>query len=177
MKSNNNEIQTYKIDFFNTNSITSQKEFKLFKNMLGKQIKTNNLNIPAWKEKLISVDWQSAIIVEAGILLESFGYKWWDKQEKDIKNVKEKLINILHFLLSEIAYCHKNVTIKSFDKFYNESLMDKKFDIKDDYMFKDYLLTLIYFRKDIFEQFFYLAKLFKYVGMDLDEIEFMIIKD
>ena len=164
------EFHTYKVDCFGTNSITSQKEFSLFQKIFNKQIELNNLTYPAWKEKLNSVDWQSAVLVEAGELLESFGYKWWKKQERDIENVKVELIDILHFLLSDLAYYHKNVAIKAFDKFYNEGFMEDKFDIKNDYMFKDYLLTLIYFRRDIIEQFFYLAKLFKYVGMDFDEV-------
>jgi len=166
------EFHSYKVDCFGTNNITSKKEFSLFQKMLNKQIELNNLTYPAWKEKLSSIDWQSAVLVEAGKLLESFGYKWWKKQEKDIENVKVELIDILHFLLSDLAYYHKNVTTEAFDEFYNRGFLNDSLDIEKDFSFKRYLLKLLHFsvNKEIEAQFFYLAKLFKYTGMDFDEV-------
>lgn len=46
-------------------------------------------------------NWNNAIIVESGELLDSLGYKWWKKQEPDMDNVKVEAIDLLHFVISE----------------------------------------------------------------------------
>ncbi|MDD2290634.1 MAG: dUTP diphosphatase [Aliarcobacter sp.] len=46
-------------------------------------------------------NWNSAIIVESGELLESAGFKWWKKQVPDMENVKVEAIDLLHFVISE----------------------------------------------------------------------------
>lgn len=45
-------------------------------------------------------NWNNAIIVESGELLESLGYKWWKKQVPDMENVKVEAIDLLHFVIS-----------------------------------------------------------------------------
>lgn len=45
-------------------------------------------------------NWNNAIIVESGELLESLGYKWWKKQVPDMENVKIETIDLLHFVIS-----------------------------------------------------------------------------
>jgi len=166
-----------KISFKERNYMNDGR-FILFKKMLNKQEELNNLTYPAWKEKLTTVDWQSAILVEAGELLESFGYKWWKKQDRDIENVKVELIDILHFLLSNLLclISEKNIEylkIYAFKEFYEEGFKDSSLDIKNDLQFKKTLLKLVHSNEnigDIIFQFFLLAKLFKYVGMDFDEV-------
>ena len=167
---NNNEAQTYKIVSLNEEKIKKQKEFILFKKMLNKQEELNNLTYPKWKEELTLFDWQSAVLVEAGELLESFGYKWWKKQNKDMENVKVELIDILHFLLSNLSYYPKESEFYIFNGFYNEGFLDDNFDIENDLDFKKNVLYLVSEISEIKEQFFYLAKLFKYTGMDFNEV-------
>lgn len=45
-------------------------------------------------------NWNSAIIVESGELLESLGFKWWKHQIPDMENVKVEAIDLLHFVIS-----------------------------------------------------------------------------
>jgi len=75
------KIKSYKIVFTN-DSIKKEEEYRLFQKMLDKQTKLNDLTFPTWKKDLTTVDWQCAIVAEAGELLESFGYKWWKKRKK-----------------------------------------------------------------------------------------------
>jgi len=146
------------------------KEKILFDLMLEKQAKLNDLTYPKWKEELTMVDWESAVLVEAGELLESYGYKWWKKQDKNLENVKVELIDILHFMLSHLHYFHKSVQEETRKIFINSFKNDDE-DIKDDYSFKYFVLNLIVFGiKNTSYQFETLAKLFKYVGMDFEEV-------
>lgn len=46
--------------------------------------------------------WANAIIAETGEYLESVGYKWWKQQDIDIENAKTELVDIWHFLLSDL---------------------------------------------------------------------------
>ena len=46
--------------------------------------------------------WANAIIAETGEYLDSVGYKWWKQQEIDIENAKTELVDIWHFLLSDL---------------------------------------------------------------------------
>ena len=144
---------------------------ELFYKMLNKQEELNNLTYPAWREELNLVDWQSAVLAEAGELLESFGYKWWKKQQRDIENVKVELIDILHFLLSDLLYYSHTVKHEAAAMFLEAFKQEDEFDIINDYMFKDSLLYLVsLYHKSTIEQFSTLAKLFKYVGMGFDEV-------
>ena len=170
-----------KISFEGINYMNDNK-FILFNKMLNKQEELNNLTYPTWKEKLTTVDWQSAILVETGELLESFGYKWWKKQIADIDNVKVELIDILHFLLSNLLYISldeylkrkiENCIFYAYMEFCEEGFNDTYLDIRNDFQFKKILLKLIHSNEDTEDmlfQFFLLAKLFKYVGMNFDEV-------
>lgn len=46
--------------------------------------------------------WANAIIAETGEYLESVGYKWWKQQDIDIENAETELVDIWHFLLSDL---------------------------------------------------------------------------
>lgn len=50
--------------------------------------------------------WKMAYLVEVAELLDSIGYKWWTDQEPDFRNIKIELVDILHFLISEIQNLH-----------------------------------------------------------------------
>lgn len=43
-----------------------------------------------------------AVVIEAAEAIEHHGWKWWKKQEKDLPQLQMELIDIWHFLLSEI---------------------------------------------------------------------------
>ncbi len=59
---------------------------------------TNEKAVPKWREQ--SLPWDHAILVETGEFIDHMGYKWWSKQEPNIKQAQMELIDILHFLLS-----------------------------------------------------------------------------
>lgn len=46
--------------------------------------------------------WANVIIAETGEYLDSVGYKWWKQQDIDIENAKTELVDIWHFLLSDL---------------------------------------------------------------------------
>jgi len=142
---------------------------KLFDLMFKKQAKLNDLTYPNWKLRLSRVDWKSAVLVEAGELLESFGYKWWKKQEqeKDIDNIKVELIDILHFMLSLLHYESEFVREIAKNKFVNSFKEEKQ--ITNDKEFKMHLISITGYNAIDFA-FEDLAELFKYVGMNFDEV-------
>lgn len=43
-----------------------------------------------------------AVVIEAAEAIEHHGWKWWKKQQKDLPQLQMELIDIWHFLLSEI---------------------------------------------------------------------------
>ena len=46
-------------------------------------------------------EWYRAIWIEAGEMLEHYGWKWWKHQEPDFPQVKLEVIDIVHFMLSQ----------------------------------------------------------------------------
>ena len=79
----------------------------IFKKMVELQHQFNKQISEDYLEK--DFNWNSAIIAESGELLDSLGYKWWKKQEPDMKNVKVEAIDLLHFVISEeIQRHHRN---------------------------------------------------------------------
>jgi dimeric dUTPase (all-alpha-NTP-PPase superfamily) len=46
-------------------------------------------------------DWYRAIWIEAGEMLEHYGWKWWKHQRPDLPQVKLEVIDIVHFMLSQ----------------------------------------------------------------------------
>lgn len=53
-------------------------------------------------------DWQAAILVEVGELLEAEGYQWWKKAEADHEGIGIELVDILHFVLSFMIQTNYN---------------------------------------------------------------------
>lgn len=53
-------------------------------------------------------DWQAAILVEVGELLEAEGYQWWKKTEVDHDGIGIELVDILHFVLSFMIQTNYN---------------------------------------------------------------------
>lgn len=71
----------------------------IFKVMVELQHQFNKQVAEDYLDK--NFNWNSAIIVESGELLDSLGYKWWKKQEPDMENVKVEAIDLLHFVISD----------------------------------------------------------------------------
>lgn len=56
-------------------------------------------------------DFCTAIFVESAELIDSFNWKWWKKGEDNLLNAKVEVVDIFHFLISEILQqtkCDKN---------------------------------------------------------------------
>jgi len=51
-------------------------------------------------------EWYRAIWVECAEMLDHYGWKWWKKQELDLAQLQMELIDIWHFILSEILLRH-----------------------------------------------------------------------
>ena len=63
------------------------------------QNKLNSIINPDWTEA--GYPWHRAIFVEAGEMLEHYGWKWWKAQTPDIAQVQLELVDIWHFILSD----------------------------------------------------------------------------
>lgn len=48
-----------------------------------------------------------AVVIEAAEAIEHHGWKWWKKQHKDLAQLQMELIDIWHFLLSEVLIRNK----------------------------------------------------------------------
>lgn len=74
----------------------------------------NNINTAGSNYHTLGLDWNTAILCEAGELLESTSYKWWKKVVPDTENVKTEVVDLWHFILSR-AICELMETTNDFD--------------------------------------------------------------
>ncbi len=70
------------------------------KTMLSLQSAMNTKVDPNWVAA--RYPYLRAVVIEAAEAIEHHGWKWWKKQEKDLPQLQMELIDIWHFLLSEI---------------------------------------------------------------------------
>ncbi|MEX0962999.1 MAG: dUTP diphosphatase [Pseudohongiellaceae bacterium] len=70
------------------------------KTMLSLQAAMNAKIDPNWV--VARYPYMRAVVIEASEAIEHHGWKWWKKQEKDLAQLQMELIDIWHFLLSEI---------------------------------------------------------------------------
>jgi len=68
--------------------------------MLSLQTSMNAKVDPNWVEA--RYPYLRAVVIEAAEAIEHHGWKWWKKQEKDLPQLQMELIDIWHFILSEI---------------------------------------------------------------------------
>jgi len=68
--------------------------------MLALQAEINRRIDPRWVEK--AFPYLRAAIVEGAEAIEHHGWKWWKKQERDTAQLRMELVDIWHFLLSEV---------------------------------------------------------------------------
>ena len=68
--------------------------------MLSLQAAMNTKVDPNWVAA--RYPYMRAVVIEAAEAIEHHGWKWWKKQVKDLPQLQMELIDIWHFLLSEI---------------------------------------------------------------------------
>lgn len=68
--------------------------------MLSLQSRMNAKVDPAWVEK--GFPYLRAVVIEAAEAIEHHGWKWWKKQECDLPQLQMEIIDIWHFILSQI---------------------------------------------------------------------------
>ena len=68
--------------------------------MLRLQDQINTKIDPHWMDH--QHPYMRAVIVEAAEAMEHYGWKWWKNQNRDMAQVQMELVDIWHFILSEI---------------------------------------------------------------------------
>jgi len=72
--------------------------------MLDLQSAMNRKVDPDWIEA--AYPYLRAVVVEAAEAIEHHGWKWWKKQSMDLPQLQMEIVDIWHFLLSEILLRH-----------------------------------------------------------------------
>lgn len=77
--------------------------------MLSQDQATTMLTLQTSMNAKVDPNWLSArypylraVVIEAAEAIEHHGWKWWKKQDKDLPQLQMELIDIWHFILSEI---------------------------------------------------------------------------
>lgn len=77
--------------------------------MLSKEQATAMLRLQSGMNTKVDPDWVAAkypylraVVIEGSEAIEHHGWKWWKKQEMDLSQLQMELIDIWHFILSEI---------------------------------------------------------------------------
>lgn len=73
--------------------------------MLALQAAMNSKVDPDWVQA--AYPYLRAVVVEGAEAIEHHGWKWWKKQHCDVPQLQMELIDIWHFLLSEILLRHQ----------------------------------------------------------------------
>lgn len=68
------------------------------------------------------INWPLAIYMETAELIDSTDWKWWKHKEDDNLNIKIELVDIFHFILSEIIKFNKDKSLKEIQKFLSNEL-------------------------------------------------------
>jgi len=68
--------------------------------MLTLQSSMNAKVDPQWVQK--RYPYLRAVVIEAAEAIEHHGWKWWKKQERDLPQLQMEIIDIWHFILSDI---------------------------------------------------------------------------
>ena len=74
--------------------------------MLSLQSRMNAKVDPLWVQQRFP--YLRAVVIEAAEAIEHHGWKWWKKQECDLPQLQMEIIDIWHFLLSEILLQHED---------------------------------------------------------------------
>lgn len=80
--------------------VLSYKDIVNVQSILNEKADPNN---PDWKSARTEEDFKLAAVLEMAELIESTPWKWWKGGTADLWNVKIELIDMLHFLTSNVA--------------------------------------------------------------------------
>lgn len=90
--------------------------------MLSKDQAITMLSLQASMNSKVDPDWVKArypylraVAIEGAEAIEHHGWKWWKKQNKDLAQLQMELIDIWHFLLSEILLRNEDESSKPLD--------------------------------------------------------------
>jgi len=123
-----------------------------------------------------NLPWDSAIIAESGELLESYGYKWWKKQEQDLANVKVEAVDLLHFVISfylDVNYNYGNDDKESRDSFDFIAQTTKEFEraFTNNEVYKTDILPLInMLNSDEYDRFETMKQMFIKLEMSNEDV-------
>jgi dimeric dUTPase (all-alpha-NTP-PPase superfamily) len=150
-------------------------EIENFKKMVELQ---HSFNIQVAGEDYLqkNLPWDSAIIAESGELLESYGYKWWKKQEQDLANVKVEAVDLLHFVISfylDVNYNYGNDDKESRDSFDFIAQTTKEFEraFTNNEVYKTDILPLInMLNSDEYDRFETMKQMFIKLEMTNEDV-------
>lgn len=74
---------------------------QMFRHIVEMQIELNEKTVPGWLDK--GLDWDTAILTEVAEAIDSTDWKWWKHTENDLVNLRVEAIDLLHFLVAQIA--------------------------------------------------------------------------
>ena len=81
--------------------------FELIKKMFEMQDTLNEHTVPNWKKA--ELKWHRAIWLEAAEAVESTPWKWWKKGDMDFENFRVEMVDIWHFIMSQIWVTKKRI--------------------------------------------------------------------
>ena len=84
--------------------MTTQTAINQITQMLSMQDAMNSRVSETWRDN--NYEWYRAIWVECAEMLDHHGWKWWKHQEYDLLQLQMELIDIWHFILSEVILRH-----------------------------------------------------------------------
>ena len=68
--------------------------------MLALQDAMNSKINPEWRQA--GNEWYRAIWIECAEMLDHYGWKWWKHQQADMDQVTLEIVDIWHFMLSDM---------------------------------------------------------------------------
>lgn len=140
------------------------KEMVELQHQFNKQVDENYLE-KNW-------NWNSAIIVESGELLESLGFKWWKKQKADMDNVKVEAIDLLHFVISETIQRYYQCDYKSILDDVADEFRDYFQEVENyiDFECTDLEELISFLNYDEYDRLFIMKQIFKTLNMSNEDV-------
>jgi len=90
-----------------------------YRNLIVRQRELNDIINPEWKADRTLFDFQIAMTVEANECIEHCAYKWWKKEEVDVKQAQMEVVDCWFFYLSAMiiadyaGYAEENMLLLS----------------------------------------------------------------
>jgi len=100
--------------------------------MLSMQDLLNKTVNPNWKEA--GNDWSLAVLLEASEAIDHTGWKWWKEQVPNIPQLKLEIVDIWHFIISEIM-SDNSVTLEEMKYSERAAISDSMLEVFSEVMF------------------------------------------